>query len=1069
MRPLFVLATCFAITLAATTLDVIGQDNNAAESTPEALTVYSDAASFQNNGEFALSAEEWEKFLKRFPKDPLALKARHYAGVCYLQLKAYDKAADHFEAVLKTDAKFELAEDAFLNLGWCCYSSTSDDKTTNYKKAAEAFSTLVRLFPKGKYVDQALFYLGESFYALQKKPEAIAAYRKLVDEHPKSSLRSDALYALGVTYEEEQAFEDAGSIYDLFLKEFKGSSLHTEVRMRKAETVLQGGDVDAAKQMFGEVALVDGFASADHAIYRQAYAAAKLEQFTEAGKLYAKLATDFPNSTYLSDAMLSAGRTFYRAEDYAKAMLWFQKSIDSGKGDATEAAHWLCRIHLQNNDPQEAVTLAGQQLPKAADSAFLVQLKMDQADALYELEGRRDDALKHYLKIANEHSEHELAGQALYNAAFAALETGKFRDGLEYSATFVEKFPDDRFLPDAKYVAADCHLKLSEYEQAEAGYRDLLAKHEGHAEYGAWQVRLGLALYLQKKYEDAIKALQPIVSSLSSPTQVAEAQFILGTSQFQLDQFAPAAKSLAASLAAAPNWRQADETLLYLSRAERGLGQMDVAKTTVSKLINDMPNSEFLDQAYFRLGEYNYASGDYPAATQAYDKVIADFDDSVFVPYAYFGKGWSSLKGKQFPVGVESFTSLINKFADHTLTTEAYLARGMCRRQTADFANAVVDFDSFLKTDPAQPQKSDALYERGLAEVSLKDFEKATATFESLLAENNDYASSANVLYELGWAYTNRNQSKDAVDTFAKLAANHADSSLAAEANLHVAESRYADGKFADAVPFYEAAQKTAEPGDVAERAIHKLGWAQFRLDKYEAALAEFEEQLALYADGSLAPDGLFMKGEALFKLKRHGDALEAFAAAMKRPSADAQKQVLTLLHGGQSAGQAGKWQDSLQMLEELTTKFPDTPYLAEALYERGFAKQNLDQLDAAIKDYERAAELSRGEVGARGQFMIGEALFTQKKFDPAIRAFKRVMYGYGGEQAPDDVKQWQAVAGYEAGRCAEVQVGNAKDAASRAKLVADAKSSYSYVIQRHPKHDKVPQAKQQLAKLSRL
>jgi TolA-binding protein len=100
---------------------------------------------------------------------------------------------------------------------------------------------------------------------------------------------------------------------------------------------------------------------------------------------------------------------------------------------------------------------------------------------------------------------------------------------------------------------------------------------------------------------------------------------------------------------------------------------------------------------------------------------------------------------------------------------------------------------------------------------------------------------------------------------------------------------------------------------------------------------------------------------------------------------------------------------------------------------------------------------------------MVGEGLFEQKKFDAAIRAFKRVMYGYGGEQAPDDVKPWQAVAGYEAGRCAEVQIKSASDAAAKAKLIADAKSSFSYVVQRHPQHDKVQQAKEQLSKLEKL
>ena len=196
--------------------DVWGQADAPAESTPEALNHYADAANFQNNGEFALAAEEWENFLKKHAKDPLANKARHYAGVCYLQTKAFDKAAAHFEAALKADPKFELAEDAYLNLGWCRYSA-ANGKPELYAKAVEAFAALVKQFDKGKYSDQAFFYLGESFYAQDMKPKAIAAYRRLVEDYQESSLRCDGLYALGVTYEEVQQFAEAGKIYDLFL------------------------------------------------------------------------------------------------------------------------------------------------------------------------------------------------------------------------------------------------------------------------------------------------------------------------------------------------------------------------------------------------------------------------------------------------------------------------------------------------------------------------------------------------------------------------------------------------------------------------------------------------------------------------------------------------------------------------------------------------------------------------------------------------------------------------------------------------------------------------------------
>jgi TolA-binding protein len=63
----------------------------AAKSSPAAVRQYRDAVAFQNRQVYDLAADEWESFLKQFAQDPLALKARHYLGVCKLQLKKYDE------------------------------------------------------------------------------------------------------------------------------------------------------------------------------------------------------------------------------------------------------------------------------------------------------------------------------------------------------------------------------------------------------------------------------------------------------------------------------------------------------------------------------------------------------------------------------------------------------------------------------------------------------------------------------------------------------------------------------------------------------------------------------------------------------------------------------------------------------------------------------------------------------------------------------------------------------------------------------------------------------------------
>lgn len=1036
------------------------------ESSPEAINLYADAANAQNKMAFDVAADQWQEFLTKFPKDPLAPKAQHYLGVCQLQLKRFDKAADAFAAVIKNHPGFDLLEDAYLNWAWSLYSQANPAEPKSYATPLAAFNSLLEKYPKGKFADQGAYFQGECHYNQGQKKEAIAAYQRVVQNFEKSSLRTDALYALGVTREELSQFAEAGQSYDLFLKEFPEHALANEVRMRKAETLLQTSKIAEAEQQFAAAAKLPNFASADHALSRQAFCLTKLDRFVEAAALYAKLIETYPQSAYVADAQFSAGRCLYRAEKFAEATPWLQKVADSSSAEAAEAAHWLCRIQLKNKQPAAALALADKALPKASQSAFLVPLQMDRADALYELPEQRAAANEAYAKIAADHPKHELAPQALYNVAFAGLEARKFDATLGQAATFLSAYPQHRLAPDVLYVQAECQLQLGKYPEAERTYRDLLAKHATHTDAETWRVRLGLSSFLQKKYAETVTAVGALLPMLKGPDAIAEANYLIGASEFYLDHFDRAAAALQASLKANEKWRQADETWLLLSRAQRRLNQAAEAKISVETVLKNFPQSKQLDQAHYRLGEYATAAEDFAGAVTHYETVLAKFPDSPFAPYALYGQGWSRLKLKQFAPAVESFTTLLDKSPQHALAAETRFARALARRQLNDFQNAAADLAEFLKTNPTGAQKSAALYERGLAEVGLKNLPAAVVTFSSILKDDPKYADSDKVLYELAWAHKSQNQAAEAVAQFGKLAAEFPQSPLAAEANFHVGEDRYERKQYDDATKAYQAARQLAPQGEIGEKAAYKLGWTYFQLKQYQLSLEQFAAQVSGFPTGALAADGQFMKGECLFRQEKYAEALTEFQAARKSDKLAESMRTLVLLHAGQAASQLKQWPVATELLSELAQKFPDSPYLAEAHYELGFAKHNSGQSDQALKDYEVAATKSRDAVGARARFMMGELHFEKKSYDDAIRQFQRVLFGYGGDNAPPDVKNWQARSAFEAARCYEVQASSATDAAKKKTAIGEARKLYQQLVERHAQHELVADAKKRLAML---
>ncbi len=1056
-----------------------------AESSQEALAVFSDAANFQNNGAYELAVSEWETFVKTYPKDPLAPKANHYLGVCRMQLKDYSGAATAFAATTKFP-KFSLTEEAYLNLGWCQFKLAEGGKQELFAQSIATLDAQLKMFPvgKGKLADQALFYQAEANYLQGQKKQAVEAYSQLVKQFKQSALRSDAIYALGVTQEELGDYPAAAATYDLFLAESPDSKLKTEVAMRKAETVLQTGlaaekadDAEAAKAAFtnaeaafADVVAVENFSLADHATYRQALCVLKLGDYNRAAELYASIPDSFPDSDYAGEAILSAGRSFYRAEKYEQASPWFAKAIAAGKKEAIEAAHWLSRAQLRLGDYAAAAKTAEAAIPQAADSSFLVALKMDVADANYEVPEKRADSMAKYLAIAKEHPESKQAPQALYNGAFGALELGEYDAALQHVADFRTAFPDNRLTPDIDYISAEANLQLAKYDIAEAEYKKLTTEQAKHPELANWLNRYGLTLYLQKKYQPTIDALTAQLAAFQTPTSLAEAKFLIGASHFFLDQFDAAVTALEASLAADAKWRQADETLIVLSRAQRAQDKLADAKQTVERLLASFPKSSLIDQAHYRLGEYSYAGEDYDIASKEYEVVIAEHPKSIYLPFALYGKGWCQLKTKAHAMASETFTQLIDGYAEHQLRPEALYARGMCRRQTNDFAAGVKDLDAFLQTDVKEPQRSNARYEKGLCQVGAKDFTGAVKTFEQLLKDQPKYAAGDKVLYEIGWAQKSQNQTPEATAAFTRLTKSYADSPLAAEAFFHVGEAQYQAKKFAAAATAYAQAQQRVSAGDLAEKVLYKLGWSKFQQQMYEPASADFATLLAKHPQSSLTVDATFMKAESLFKFEQYAEALDGFTSARKvieaAPKASAVMHVLTLLHGGQAAGQLKKWDQAMAFLQEIPTKFPDSNYVPQALFERGRAHQALGDKAMAMTDFQAAAK-DRTAVGAQSQFMIGEIYFGDKVYDKAILQFQRCVYGYGGERAGEAVKKWQAKSAFEAARCYDVQIRDAGE--QKAKMIAGATKMYQHIVDKHASDPLAEAARKRLAELAKL
>ncbi|WP_158265649.1 tetratricopeptide repeat protein [Blastopirellula marina] len=1060
-------ASTFGV-LATALLLLFGGSAAAQESSREAALFFSDVVNYQNAGEFDLAADEWKKFIEKFPTDPLAAKAQNYLAVCQLQLKKYVDATTNFETVLKKYPQADFREEAMLNLASANYAWAQSGNPAKYAEAAKRFTALLKEFPQTKFADQAYYFLAESLYMNGQQEDSLRVYDQLAEKYPQSPLAPDAIYAKGVTQEELKKYADAEKTYDQFLAKYANNALATEVTMRKGESLLQQNQFAAAEKLFELAASKPGFELADHALYRLAFCALQSDDLLRAGNQYARIPHEFPKSGYAPEATMLAGRCYYRAGRLDDAANWLKSAGRQGGKYEVEAGHWLAQVYLQQGKAADAESLAKAVLPKAQGSEFLVALKMDMADAVYDQPNRRTEAIGLYRRIAQDHPDQPEAPQALYNAAFAALETRDFGLASSLADEFARKYPQDESKLDAMYVGAEAKLQTDQLPAAEQSLKTLLAEGNQRPEAARWQLRLALTQYLQSKYADVEKTVGTLLPNLNDPDLVAQANYLLGASAFQLNQFEKAQQSLAASVKASTTWPQADEARLMLARTMNQRGQVSQAIAAAEEIVAAYPNSQILDQVQFRLGEFLFAAERFAESAAAYQQVLTKSPQSTLVPHALYGQGWAYLKQPNAAKADLAFSQLIGQFGQHELTIDAYTGRAIARRAAGKFPEAIQDLNVVIAKSNNPTQKLEAEYLKGVSLVDSKNPIEAEKVFAALHQQTPSFASDDKVLYELAWAQRSQNKNDEAAATFQTLAQAHPESALAAEAMYHVGESLYAKQDFAGAEKWYAQSSAKSQTAEIGEKATYKHSWALYQQDKTQAALQGFGEQVTKYPNGPLTSDAIFMQGECFFKDKQYDVALESYGRVdPKRLSSDEMRSLLWL-HAGQSASQQKLWGEASKWYAQLIDQVPDSPLVGEAYYELGWAAYNQQKTPEAIRYFDQAAEASRGLAGARARFMLGEIYFEQKKYEEATSQFKRVVYGFGGENSLESVKPWQAKCAYEIGRCSEVQIRGA-DTAKRTEFIAEAKKFYGLVRERYPESPEAKLAQTRLDALAQL
>jgi TolA-binding protein len=652
---------------------------------------------------------------------------------------------------------------------------------------------------------------------------------------------------------------------------------------------------------------------------------------------------------------------------------------------------------------------------------------------------------------------------------------------------------------------ADAAIADKRFGEGESIYRKLMIDFPNAPQAGQWALRIGWALFLQDKFQDARDHLMGQIDTIGVPTLQSEAFHWIGESEFALKNYQGAIAALNQALESTQPWDRLDTTLFVRLQSELELGLLGDAKATLEVLKNDYPNSNLTAEAMLRTAEIYFDQQQFAESANQYQTIITQYPNTDFLPSALYGLGWAQLRSDQLAQSESTFDRLIEAFPTTKLSQQARVGRSIAQRRLGKTEQAITDLIAFIESAPAGERKNNSLLELGLAYVQNENWAEAESTFTRLLAIKPKTSFSDRVHYELAWVLQNRNQPDLSLEQFKQLLKNYPASDLAPEAFFEVASDAYQRKQFETAAEFFvrglssitnlESAANTSLSNDtptaktsdfdspyvdLKQKTFYQLGWAKYKLKDFPSAASHFQRLTDTFPDAELAADATFMLGQSHFQSDNFQAALSAYQSALdkiktRNSSSDvvSPQRRLLLLHGAQSANQIGKFATAIELATPLTlipvseTVGPEIAMQHAAWLEIAKSRLGLEQFDGAKDAFQRAA-VDLGRTGAQARVMKADLLLQQNQFQDAINEYKLVFYGYGGTKSTGEIRALQAYAIYETARANYSRIAQASPA-MRDQLINDSLKHFDYLIENYSDQPLADDAKQTVAELKLL
>ena len=865
---------------------------------------------------------------------------------------------------LESEDIYEKASQAYFRLGYSFYSKKE------FEKAIEYFNSSIKYNPDllepHIYLTQLYYDIGEIGLSIDESEEVlrIDPQNKDISWLIKKSEKSQKIGREAYEYYEKGYLSYKEGNYDMAVKNFEQSiaynSKFKESHYYLALVFYELADFNQAIEQWNEAIKLDPFDnSAKHFLNRsleeKEFGRETLKYFNVGYEYY--LNGEYEKAIEAFNKSLEMNAEFEKARKYLSRSYYQLDQMDkyreergkasdltSNSEDGKAEEHYKLGYEFYSlGDYQVAI----EELNKALD------LITDYPAARYLLaevffkQENYVEARVEYDKVISDSENNEYTDDALFGSGWSYYLLEEYALAAERFSKLIMEFPESNLAIQAKYKLGKAYFQIKDYSKVVKVYNDFIRVYPQFQEHEIQEIYylLGQANLLISEYSEAERIFKKLILLYPEFEMISQTKYYLGLNLFKQKRYDEAIINLKELITSEDIADEQKAEMQYLlSRCYLNTGEINESIRNIEILKKSVKDDSLLEKISFDLGLAYSLQGDKERAVLEFQKFIEKYFQSDLIESAHFELGKNLFDLKKYKLVISELEGMSSM--------ESLYLIGKSAEELGDREKEISAFSELRKKYPESEFAQEAYFQLGIEYYDKKMYKEAISEFNQMIQVFPNSPFIMESYYWMGWTYFKLADYSKAKDYFKKVNPTEVETDIARKSQFMAAEALYKIKEFSLAREEYRNYIRQYPQSEVTVNAQYAIAWTHLESNEIQSSVNEFRKIVDQYSDSEYVEESKFRiaKGDMLLdKMDNAENELENFideyTKSAHKPEAF---YLLTQMYLGEE-----KWIDNILWSERAIREIPDSPYLSETLYGLCISYFKKDEYKKTIKNGE--------------------------------------------------------------------------------------------------------------------